>query len=64
MQVVFRLLWPVAITIISVLPLLAAHAALGQGQDPVASATSTLPLIAIPLAAAGTWLNVRKPVRL
>lgn len=64
MQVVFRLLWPVAVTIISVLPLLAAHAALGQGQDPVASATSTLPLIAIPLAAAGTWLNVRKPVRL
>ena len=64
MQVVFRLAWPVVITVISVLPLLAAHAAAGKGQDPVSAATSTLPLIAIPLAAAATWLNARKPVRL
>lgn len=64
MQVVFRLLWPVAVTIISVLPLLAAHAALGKGQDPAAAATSAIPLIAIPVAAGATWLNLRKPVRL
>jgi hypothetical protein len=64
MQVVLRLAWPIAVTIISVMPLLAAHAAVGNGQDPLAAATSTLPLIAIPLAGAATWLNLRKPVRL
>jgi hypothetical protein len=64
MQVVFRLVWPIAVTIISVLPVLAARVALHQGQDPVAGATSPLPFLAIPIAAAGTWLNARRPIRL
>jgi len=64
LQVIFRLVWPVIVTIVSVLPLLAARASFQQGQDAVAGATGTLPFIAAVLAAAGTWLNVRKPVRL
>jgi hypothetical protein len=64
MQVVFRLVWPILVTIISVLPVLAARAAAHQGQDPVAASTSTIFFIAIPIAAAGTWLNARRPIRL
>jgi len=64
MQVVFRLLWPMVVTTISVLPVLAARAALHQGQDPVAASIGPLPFIAIPIAAAGTWLNARRPIRL
>jgi hypothetical protein len=64
MQVVFRLVWPIIVTILSVLPVLAARAALHQGQDPVAASTGTLPFLAIPIAAAGTWLNARRPIRL
>jgi len=64
MQVVFRLLWPIVITVLSVLPILAGRAALHDGQDPVAAAAGTLPLLAVPLAAAATWLNARKPIRI
>ena len=64
MQVVFRLAWPIAVTIISILPLLAARAALPQGQDPARSAAGVLPFMAIPIGAAGTWLKMRKPVKL
>jgi hypothetical protein len=64
MQVVFRLLWPVAVTIISVLPLLGAHSAAQHGQSASAGATSAVAFVAIPIAAAATWLNARKPIRL
>jgi hypothetical protein len=64
MQVVFRLAWPIAVTIISLLPLLAGRAGLHQGEDPAQSAAGVLPFMALPIGAAATWLNMRKPVKL
>lgn len=64
MQLVFRVVWPVAVTTISLTPLLAARAALNRGEPPSSGALSLMGVVAIVAIAAGTWLRTRRPMAL
>lgn len=64
MQMVFRVVWPVAVTTISLTPLLAARAAANRGEPASAGAVSLLGVVMVVAIAAGAWLRSRKPVSL
>lgn len=64
MQLIFRVVWPVAVTTISLTPLLTARAAVHRGEPASSGALSLMGVVAIVAIAAGTWLRTRKPVAL
>ncbi|MEA3018598.1 MAG: hypothetical protein QOI47_122 [Actinomycetota bacterium] len=64
MTLVFRMLWPVVVTTLGFTPLLVARAAAQRGDPPAAAALGVIGFLAIPVVAAATWLQSRKPVTL
>jgi hypothetical protein len=64
MQLVFRVVWPIAVTTISLTPLLAARAAMTDGEPPSSGAVSLVGVVAVVVVAAATWLRTRKPMTL
>lgn len=64
-QMVLRAVWPPAVAVLAVLPLLAARGAVGQGLPPLDAAASAFgwaPAVLAAVFAAGGWLDRRAPV--
>ena len=62
-QLIFRMIWPPAVTVLATLPVLAARSAVHDHLPPFGAAMSYLLPISTMLAVVGVWLNRRKPSR-
>ena len=60
-QLIFRMAWPPAITVIAALPLLAARSAAADELSPFGASISYLLPLSVMLGLVGVWLFARKP---